>query len=127
VKRRAEYLVKKRDGRREWLRATKLARSIHLALTAAGIDERGAALELATELVGDLHRQGRAGSLSTDELAVRVRGLLAARGYTLAAVLYAEAGARRRTADRSGLFADDRLAPNADQPFWTDERWFRPS
>ena len=41
VKRQAEFLVRKRDGRCEWLRATKLARSIHAALSAAGM-RRGA-------------------------------------------------------------------------------------
>ena len=37
MKRRAEFLVDKRDGRREWLRRTKLAHSIHMAFHSADI------------------------------------------------------------------------------------------
>lgn len=47
MKRRTEHLVEKRDGRTEYLRATKLARSIHLALVSVGVDEDWRALELA--------------------------------------------------------------------------------
>ena len=44
MKRRTEHLVEKRDGRREFLRATKLARSVHLALYEIGVDEDWRAL-----------------------------------------------------------------------------------
>jgi hypothetical protein len=44
MKRRTEHLVEKRDGRTEFLRATKLARSIHLAMHSVGVDEDWRAL-----------------------------------------------------------------------------------
>ena len=69
MKRRTEHLVEKRDGRREYLRATKLARSIHLALFEIGVDEDWRALELATVVLEGLRtrwsgkqRVGRLGS-----------------------------------------------------------------
>ena len=45
MKRRTEHLVEKRDGRTEFVRATKLARSIHLALSSVGVDEDWRAIE----------------------------------------------------------------------------------
>ena len=54
MRRRAESLVEKRDGRRESLRATKLARSIHLALAECGIREDWRALDLASSVLGGL-------------------------------------------------------------------------
>ena len=48
MKRRTEHLVLKRDGRTEFLRATKLARSIHLALHSVGVDEDWRAIEIAS-------------------------------------------------------------------------------
>jgi hypothetical protein len=57
MKRRTEHLVEKRDGRREYLRATKLARSIHLALCGVGVDEDWRALELANVVLEGLRRR----------------------------------------------------------------------
>ena len=111
MKRRTEHLVEKRDGRREYLRATKLARSIHLALFEIGVDEDWRALELATVVLEGLRtrrRDDRAGSdprealvLSTSEIADAVQHLLVVTGQPAAAVSYgavrAERGRRRQS------------------------------
>ena len=54
MKRRTEHLVEKRDGRTEFLRATKLARSIHLALHSTGVDEDWRALEVTSTVLAGL-------------------------------------------------------------------------
>ena len=54
MKRRSEHLVQKRDGRTEFLRATKLARSIHLALQSVGVDEDWRALDVSTAVLAGL-------------------------------------------------------------------------
>ncbi len=111
MKRRTEHLVEKRDGRREFLRATKLARSIHLALFEIGVDEDWRALELATVVLeglrtrrtGDPEASVPGGSLvlSTDEIADAVQHLLVVTGQPAAAVSYgavqAERGRRRHS------------------------------
>jgi hypothetical protein len=111
MKRRTEHLVEKRDGRREFLRATKLARSIHLALYEIGVDEDWRALELATVVLEGL-RTRRTGHpeakvpggslvLSTGEIADAVQHLLVVTGQPAAAVSYgavqAERGRRRQS------------------------------
>ena len=73
MKRRTEHLVEKRDGRREFLRATKLARSVHLALYEIGVDEDWRALELASVVLEGL-RQKRKSSQSSSPVAVPVGG-----------------------------------------------------
>ncbi len=116
MKRQAEFLVTKRDGRREWLRATKLAHSIHASLAAAGVVTRERSLDLATEIVG-LLRQGRGDDmLATDRIAEMVRRVLIERGYSLAALLYVEVRAR---GGASAVVDDVGVAP-----FWSDERLF---
>lgn len=114
MKRQAEYLVRKRDGRCEWLRATKLARSVHAALAAAGSVTRERSLDLATEVVGRLRRE-RSGDevVGTAQIATVARRVLIERGYSLAALLFAEFGSRRAATleDRGTLF-------------WSDERLF---
>jgi hypothetical protein len=119
MKRRAEFLIIKRDGRREWLRTTKLARSIHGALSSAGVAEGWLALELATTVLGGLRSRLRAADgplvwrqaqLSTADVARAVERVLYATGYPLAAVAYAEVRAER--CRRSRLLGDlrrDRL------------------
>lgn len=103
MKRRTEYLVIKRDGRTEYLRATKLARSIHLALLSLGIDEDWRALELANVVLQAL-RQKRGPTeepLPTSVIADAVQHLLVVTGQPAAAVAYgavaAERGRRRRS------------------------------
>lgn len=121
MKRRTEHLVIKRDGRTEYLRATKLARSIHLALLSLGIDEDWRALELANVVLQAL-RQKRsvpadpssplpasspaasppaASPLPTSVIADAVQHLLVVTGQPAAAVAYgavaAERGRRRRS------------------------------
>ena len=96
MKRRTEHLVEKRDGRREFLRATKLARSIHLALFEIGVDEDWRALELATVVLeglrtrrtGDPEASVPGGSLvlSSGEIADAVQHLLVVTGQPAAAV-----------------------------------------
>ncbi len=119
MKRQAEFLVSKRDGRREWLRATKLARSIHLALRSAGVVERERSLDLATRLVARLRRYRRETVLETSRLASVVQSELIDRGYTLAALLYAEAAQRQQERVPSGAAPIDRV-----EPFWSDDRLF---
>jgi hypothetical protein len=102
VKRRPEHLVQKRDGRREFLRATKLARSIHLALHSVGVDEDWRALELANVVLQAL-RQKRGGAgevgehvvLTTAEIADAVQHLLVVTGQPTAAVAFGAVAAER--------------------------------
>lgn len=106
MKRRAEHLVQKRDGRREYLRATKLARSIHLALQSVGIDEDWRALELANVVLMALRQKQdaagaaeaavvSAGMLTTTDLADAVQHLLVVTGQPAAAVAYGAVAAER--------------------------------
>lgn len=94
MKRRTEHLVKKRDGRREFLRATKLARSVHLALCAIGVDEDWRAIEVASAVLDGLRQKRKlAGDkepvvLSTSEIADCVQHLLVVTGQPAAAVSY---------------------------------------
>lgn len=118
MRRRAEHLVEKRDGRREFLRATKVARSIHLAMHSVGVDEDWRALELANVVLGGLrHKRGAPGDgdadvvLTTAAIADAVQHLLVVTGQPAAAVAYgavaAERERRRRslaTLGRSGAF-----------------------
>jgi hypothetical protein len=107
MKRRSEHLVEKRDGRMEYLRATKLARSVHLALQSVGVQEDWRALEVTTAvLAGIRYRRDAAGAagrmLSTQELAAAVTGVLCATGYDAAAVAF-EATAQERERRRRAL------------------------
>ncbi len=91
MKRTQEFLVQKRDGRREWLRSTKLARSIHRALTAAGPCEEWRAFELAsTVLTGLRQKHGLRRAMTTNELATAVERVLQATGFQVAAFHYAK-------------------------------------
>ncbi len=126
MRRRTEHLVRKRDGRTEFLRATKLARSIHLALHSVGVDEDWRALEVANVVLQAL-RQKRsgdvdgavsaaagetalAGLLSTTEISDAVQHLLVVTGQPSAAVAYgavaAERTRRRRSLATIGRFGD---------------------
>tara|TARA_R110002094_G_scaffold107173_7_gene105521 strand:- start:685 stop:1323 length:639 start_codon:yes stop_codon:yes gene_type:complete len=115
MKRRTEHLVEKRDGRREFLRATKLARSVHLALYEIGVDEDWRALELAGVVLEGLRQKrkslqaagGQSGSpqsvpqaggavvLTTTEIADSVQHLLVVTGQPNAAVAYGAVQAER--------------------------------
>ena len=105
MKRRAEYLVRKRDGRKEWLRASKLARSIRLAARAAtasdadghaGIDDWWA-LECTTRVLHGLHEDlGKGKVLTTAALARAVQRVFQAADFPQAAVAYRTAGAEQR-------------------------------
>jgi hypothetical protein len=111
MKRRTEHLVLKRDGRTEFLRATKLARSIHLALHSVGVDEDWRALELSNVVLQAL-RQKRGDEdsstattavamLSTTEISDAVQHLLVVTGQAPAAVAYGAVAAERTRRRRS--------------------------
>lgn len=105
MKRRVEFLVEKRDGRREWLRATKLARSIHRALVAAHSAEAWQAAELAATVIAALRvRYAGDAPIPTHAIAGAVEQVLRATGYPAAARLYVAAGAARvrRRAELAG-------------------------
>ena len=124
MKRRSEHLVRKRDGRSEFLRVTKLARSIHEALHSVGVDEDWRAIELANVVLHAL-RQKRATAtgadptteivLSTAELADAVQHVLVVTGQPQAAVAYgavaAERTRRRRSLATLGRISGDGLVP----------------
>lgn len=108
MKRRAEHLVLKRDGRTEFLRATKLARSVHLALQSVGVDEDWRALDVTSAVLAGLRSRREqvledgAPVLSTTELAAAVQGVLVANGHAAAAVAF-EATHRERELRRAML------------------------
>jgi hypothetical protein len=101
MKRRSEHLVQKRDGRLEYLRATKLARSIHLALRSVGVDEDWRALDVgAAVLTGLRYRHAASGGeappvLTTADLATAVQSVLIATGQQAAAVAFDAVAAER--------------------------------
>ena len=109
MKRTKGFRVKKRDGRCEWLRATKLARSIGIAIAAArgesfdplftgldGEDWRTADLTAAV-LTGLRDRYGVDSTLPTESIANAVQQVLLATGFPRAAEEYARvAGEQER-------------------------------
>lgn len=101
MKRRTEHLVEKRDGRREFLRATKLARSVHLALYAIGVDEDWRAIEVASAVLEGLRERRKNVAevgpvvLTTSEIADSVQHLLVVTGQPAAAVSYGAVQAER--------------------------------
>jgi hypothetical protein len=107
MKRRTEHLVLKRDGRREFLRATKLARSIHLALHSVGVDEDWRAIEIANVALHALRRKHGEPEreepvlLTTSELSDAVQHLLVVTGQPAAAVAYGAVAAERTRRRRS--------------------------
>ena len=101
MKRRAEFLVKKRDGRKEWLRATKLGRSIQRAAEAATagdvLVEQWWAMELTAAVLQGLRQKcGRGELLTTACLAEAVEQVFLATGFPQAAEAYRQAGAAQR-------------------------------
>jgi hypothetical protein len=114
MKRRSEHLVRKRDGRYEFLRTTKLARSVHLALRSVGVDEDWRALEITTAVLTGLRCRQLAGGggdespvLTTSDLASAVQHVLVATGHPAAAVAF-DAVAVERLRRRSVLAAAER-------------------
>ncbi|MBL8724429.1 MAG: hypothetical protein JNK49_10310 [Planctomycetes bacterium] len=115
MKRRSEHLVRKRDGRTEFLRATKLARSIHLALQSVGVDEDWRALDLADVVLIALRQRAAANAevgvaagggrdavpLDTAALADAVQHVLVVTGQPQAAVAYGAVAAERQRRRRS--------------------------
>lgn len=136
MKRRTEHLVEKRDGRREFLRATKLARSVHLALYEIGVDEDWRALELASVVLEGLRQKRKTSQsplpaatstegavvLTTAEIADSVQHLLVVTGQPTAAVAYGAVQverARRRQFVGVGGAADGSGAAGASPPRMT--------
>ena len=131
MKRSAEYLVSKRDGRQEWLRATKLARSIERALTATATGEAWQAVQIAETVIAGLHRRlacegGSAGDadaelLTTDLIARAVERVLYATGFVRAAVHYTETRGererRRRILSSRSLSGSLRASSPCDRTF----------
>ncbi len=119
MKRRAEFLVEKRDGRRVWLRATKLAHSILLALQSGQIEEPWRAVDLASSVLTGLRSvHGEKTVLSTELLADAVQRVLTATGFHVAAGAYELVGAeqrRRRLTLSGGAWCRERL-PGHDLP-----------
>jgi len=107
MKRRKEHLVLKRDGRMEFLRATKLARSIDQAMRSVGVDESWRALELANVVLAGLRQQAVSGAvatvapMTTAAIADAVQHVLVATGQPGAAVAYGALGAERARRHRS--------------------------
>lgn len=103
MKRRSEHLVEKRCGRTEFLRATKLARSIQQALQSVGVDEDWRALEVTSAVLHGLRQrqqmQREDGSpqrvLTTREIADAVQNVLVATGQAAAAVSFGAVAAER--------------------------------
>jgi len=121
MKRRSEHLVRKRDGRTEFLRATKLARSVHLALKSVGVDEDWRALEVGAAVLAGVRRRldpraemalpvavepgpGRSTGVevTTEMLAEAVQRVLIANGQAAAAVAFG-AVATERSRHRTSL------------------------
>ena len=114
MKRRKEHLVEKRDGRTEFVRATKLARSIDRAMRSVGVDESWRALELANVVLTALRqRDAEAGdatvktakvgvaAMTTAAIADAVQHVLVVTGQPNAAVAYGAVGAERARRHRS--------------------------
>ncbi|MFO1052147.1 MAG: hypothetical protein U1F36_08025 [Planctomycetota bacterium] len=119
MKRNAAFLIQKRDGRREWLRATKLARSIHLALVSAGECDGTDALELASAVLRDVAARhatslrAETRMVTSGELAQGVSRALFASGRSRAAACFVEAARSKSTMkfalqSRSGVDRDER-------------------
>jgi len=122
MKRRAEFLVRKRDGRKEWLRATKLGRSIQRAVEAATagevVIEEWWAMDLtAAVLQGVRHMRQRGEVLTTADLAQAVERVFLAVGFPQAAEAYRRAGAaqrhRRRVLERRRAIESAAVGPEA--------------
>ena len=126
MKRTTGFRVKKSDGRIEWLRATKLARSIAKAIAASRGDEfvkvgggltgeDWRAVDLTTAILTGLRsRFGKDGLLRTSAIADAVQRVLLATGYPRAAEEYARVGGER-SRRRSALvrYASPPVAPTS--------------
>jgi len=100
VKLKTEFLVRKRDGRIQPLRASKLARSIHAALAGSSALDLAASMDVAeSALAAVAGRRDR--PVSTGELADSVVCALGDAGMPGAAERYQrEALTRRRRRDK---------------------------
>ena len=90
---RAKYLVEKRDGRLEGLRATKLARSLHLAIDEVAPVEVGRSVALCQQV---LRRVVAAGRATTGEIAAFVEDALVSADLVEAAGSYSRVRRARR-------------------------------
>ncbi|MCA8951886.1 MAG: hypothetical protein KDE27_20420, partial [Planctomycetes bacterium] len=95
-------------GRTEFMRSTKLARSIHRAMHSIGVDEDWRALELANvvltalrERVASAGGRGSDAIVRTADIADAVQHVLVATGQPSAAVAYGAIGAERARRHRA--------------------------
>ncbi|MGE0141706.1 MAG: hypothetical protein AB7I19_02310 [Planctomycetota bacterium] len=127
MKRNVQFLIQKRDGRSEWLRASKIARSLQRACEAAGVPDcdvfdltakvmrdLSTRATIAAPSSGDRSTAGSGGSsapgsgaaesiaLTADAVAASVTRVLYASGLTTAATCYVVA-ARERSARKQVL------------------------
>lgn len=101
MNRRAEYLVCKRDGRREWLRATKLAHSVRLAMEGAGYHDTWRAVDIAGTVIAGLRsKHGEEESLHSVEIAAATAAVLGAVVSTTASARYQAFAVRKREQQR---------------------------
>jgi len=89
------FLVEKRDGRREWLRATKLARSIRLALQASSSSDEWLATELAAAVIAGLRARNDGAAVGTAVIADSVARVMVAAGCVDGAAAYAAVRSER--------------------------------
>jgi hypothetical protein len=66
MKRNVQFLIQKRDGRSEWLRASKIARSLQRACEAAGVFDCDV-FDLTAKVMRDLSTRARIGATSFGE------------------------------------------------------------
>ncbi len=95
MRRQVGFLIEKRDGRREWLRATKLARSIRAALYAVDVADDWLGTDLAAAVIAGLRARGEAGAVRSEAIADAAARVLVAAGQAPAAVAYASTRAER--------------------------------
>ncbi len=113
MKRQVGFLIEKRDGRREWLRATKLARSIRLALQAAESGDDWIATDLAAAVVAGLRARGDEGPVRADVIADAVVRVLLATNYPRAAAQYMAVRGERDRRRQTLLEADGSIGERA--------------
>lgn len=135
MKRNVQFLIQKRDGRVEWLRASKIARSLQRACEAAGVFDCDV-FDLTAKVMRDVSTRARiranspgegpksgasdaqasrSEALTADAVAASVTRVLYASGLTHAATCFVIAARERaaRTRELARLRADRDATPAA--------------
>jgi hypothetical protein len=118
------FLVEKRDGRLQRLRATKLARSIFSSLRAAGVAaEPGQSAELASAVLRELCGGGPPRTVPSRALAAAVERALERAGLAAGASAYAAVARERARRRARWASLPDLLPPRpaAARPRWRAE------